>query len=51
VLACAGTTWHRGPTERAAFQSHINFNRRIAARVQNLAPDYFSNAGLHFARL
>src|SRR5207253_10092432 len=51
VLARTRATRHRRATQRPAFQTHVYFDGGIAARIQNLASDYLSNAGLHSARL
>ena len=37
---------NRRAAERAAFEPHIDFNGRIAARIQNLARDNCFDAGL-----
>ena len=46
MLAGARSARHRRTAERAAFKPHIDFDRRITARIENLARDYRLDAGL-----
>ena len=41
MLAGAGPARNRRAAERAACQSHIDFDSRVAARIENLARNYF----------
>src|SRR5438132_181696 len=46
MLASARSARHGRTAERAAFKSHIDFDRRITARIKNFARDYCLDAGL-----
>jgi hypothetical protein len=47
--ACAA--WNQRPAKRAALQSHINFDSRIAARIQDFAGNNVTNQGVWHCRI
>jgi hypothetical protein len=46
VFACTRPAWDSRPPQSAAFKAHIDFNCRIAARIQDLARMDLANAGV-----
>jgi hypothetical protein len=46
MFAGACSAWNRRPAKRAPFQSHIDFDSRIAARIQDFAANNVTNQTL-----